>query len=87
MNCYPKAVTVKTITWTHNNTGSDPTTLSSNKLSITFTNETRVKNNTIIQVNMTVIFSNGVTISDSRLVMFLSYPVVLSLTNDNYYLP
>lgn len=88
MDCYPSALTTRSISWTHNNTlGVDPWSISPDRTAVTFNREVSIRNDTILFVNFTVVFSNGVTITDSRLVQFLGQSVILNLENDFIYLP
>ena len=88
MDCFPSALTIKSITWTHNNTlGVDPWSISADRSAVTFNREQSIKNDSIILANFTVVFSNGVNITDTILVQFLGQSVILNLDSDFLYLP
>ncbi|CDW89768.1 UNKNOWN [Stylonychia lemnae] len=87
-DCYNNSLTVKQILWANSTTGSlgNPFTLSTDKMIVTYSNETRVRNNSDMWLNLSVQFSNNQFVNDTRIVRFLSQPVVLSVNPEQFYL-
>ncbi|TNV87994.1 hypothetical protein FGO68_gene11348 [Halteria grandinella] len=77
------AITIKSVTWKHNNTLGDPYTIASNKQSVTFNKEGMLKADSIVRINSSVVLSNGKMYNETRVIQFVRQSVLLNVTNQN----
>jgi len=64
----------------------NPFTVSTDRLIVTYFNETRIRNDSDMWLNVSVQFSNNQILNETRIVRYLSRPVILIVASNSFYL-